>query len=115
MRAANDSGLHELNVECDSDFIADENAAGFECGAPGEAVVFTVNFGGRRKSYPGIAPGIFRGRSRPFNYEIHISRHTVDGEVARNRQFSVPIFLYPRGFERKSRMLFNMEEVRALQ
>ena len=43
-----ESRLHRLDVQSDSHFISDENAARFQCGIPGLTKVLAIDFRGRR-------------------------------------------------------------------
>ncbi len=58
MTGANDSVLHELDVEGDGHFFTDENTASLEPSVPGEAEVFAVDLCSRREPQAGTAPAI---------------------------------------------------------
>jgi len=87
-RDPHDSGLHELNVEADGDFIADKNAAGLQRSIPSQAEVLTVELGGRRRSQARAAPRILGGRGSSLYGENHRARHVANGQVASDHQFS---------------------------
>ena len=56
LAALNISSLHELHVEREGDFVADQNAAGFKRGVPGQAEVFAIDLGGRGQTRCGYCP-----------------------------------------------------------
>ncbi len=64
MTGANDSGLHESDVEGDGHLVTDENTSSLERCVPGEAEVFAVDLCSRREPQAGIAPGILCGWGR---------------------------------------------------
>src|SRR6266568_8340267 len=67
------SGLYELDIERNGDFVTNENATGLERRVPGQAEVFAVDLGRSRGRDPGIAPGILRRRGWPFNRKRHLA------------------------------------------
>ena len=83
------SSLYELHVERDGYFVADQNSSGFKRRIPCQAEVFTVDLRGRRNRHPGIAPGIFRRRSRSFNIENHLTGDAMNGQIALDGRLSI--------------------------
>ena len=73
MTAANDSVLHELDVEGDGHLVTDENTASLEPSVPGEAEVFAVDLCSRRGPQAGTAPVILGGWGRSLYGEYHVA------------------------------------------
>src|ERR1700745_3856990 len=53
-------GLHELDIESDSDLVANQNAASLEGSVPGQSEILTIDLCGRRDRNSGVAPWILR-------------------------------------------------------
>src|SRR6266576_461801 len=98
MTAANDSVLHELDVEGDGRLVTDENTASLERSVPGEAEVFAVDLCSRREPQAGTAPGSPGGWGRSLDGEYRIASDAPNGQVARDRQFSAPARVCAIGF-----------------
>jgi hypothetical protein len=54
-------------------FVTNEDSAGLESGVPGQAEVFLVDLCNRRDRISGVAPGIFRRWSWPFNRKADLA------------------------------------------
>src|SRR5258705_8815009 len=109
------SGLYELDIQINSYFVANQNAASFQRCIPSQAEVFTADLCVARDGYPCITPGILRRRSRSLYIERHLSRDTVNRQVSLDGKFSVVNLFDNRGFEQEKRMLFHIEEISAFQ
>jgi hypothetical protein len=109
------SGLDELDIERDRDFIANENAAGLETSVPGEAEVFAIDLCGRRDCNPSIAPGVFRRRRWPFDREADLAGHAMYIQIAIDCQLAIPHDADVIGFELQGRELLHIKEIGALQ
>src|SRR4051794_28429330 len=109
------SRLYELDIERNSDLVTNENAASLKRCVPGQAEVFPVDLGRRRRRDPGIAPGILCRRGWPLNCKGHLAGNAPDGQVAVDLQFSSADNFDVAGFERQARKLLDVQEVSALE
>jgi hypothetical protein len=92
-------GLHELDIESESDFVTNQNAPGLKGGVPGQAEVFSVDLCGRGDRNPSVAPGILRRRCGPFDRKADLAGNATDGQVAFDPLVSVAVDrLYKKGF-----------------
>src|SRR5579862_9036280 len=107
--------FHELNIESDGHFVADENAASLECSVPGQAEVFAVDLGRRRNRHTGVAPGILHRWCWAFNCKRCLASNAADGEVALDLEFAIADNLDIGGLERQGRKLLDVQEVCAFQ
>ena len=89
------SRFYELHVEGDGYLVADQNASGFKRRIPCKAEVLAADLRRRRYRHPGIAPGILRGRSRSFNSEDHLAGDAMNGQIAFDGRFSIPVQVGP--------------------
>ena len=64
------------------DLVTNENAAGLEGNAPGQAEVLALDLRHRRDCNSGVAPGILRRRRWPFNRKVDLAGNATDGQVA---------------------------------
>ena len=108
-------GLHELDIESNGDLVSNENSASLEGSVPGQAEVLSVDLCDRRDRNSGVAPGILRRRSRPFNRKADLADNAVDGEVAFDGQLSVPDDADAPGFEVQGRKPLHVKEIGALK
>jgi len=107
--------VHELDIEGDGDLVTNQNAAGFEDGIPRQAEVLSVNLRDRRNCNSGVAPWIFRGWCWPFNLKADLAGNATDGQVAFDRQLSIPDDADALGFEVQGWELLHMKEIGALE
>jgi len=109
--AARQLGLHELDIESDGDPVTYENAAGLEGGVPSQTKVLTIDLCDRGDRNPSVAPRILRRRRGPFDRKADLAGNTVDGQVALDRQFSIPDDADARGFEMQGREFLDIKEI----
>src|SRR5580693_6374595 len=108
-------GLHELDIESDGDLVANENAASLEGSVPGQSEVLAINLRGRRDRNSGVAPWILRRWCGPFNVKADLVGYATNGQIAFDRQFSIPDDADALGFEVQGRKLLHIKEIGALQ
>src|ERR1700746_2169094 len=96
-------GLHELDIESDGDLVTNQNAAGLEGGVPGQSEVLSIDLCGCGDRNSRVAPGILRGWRWPFNGKADVPGNATDGQVAFDRQFSIPDDADALGFEVQGR------------
>src|SRR5215207_1822934 len=84
--------LDGLDLELETDLLADDHAAGLECDVPGEAEVLPVDLGRGREAGPPAAPRVARPpvvldveRDRP-GHPVH-AQLSLEQEVARRAPF----------------------------
>jgi len=111
----NDSGLHELNVERDGDFIPDENPSSFKGCVPGQAIIFATDFGSGRKSQARVPPGVFRRRSRSFYSKDNLARDSMNGQIASDGEFVIGLSSNACRFEGQRGEFLCLEEIGTLQ
>src|SRR3984885_2991549 len=114
MRRLTGLGLHELDIESDGDLISNENSAGFEGSVPGQTEVLSVDLCDRRDRNSGVAPGILRRWSWPFNRKVDLAGNATDHQVAFDRQLSILNDADVLGFEVQGGELLHVKEIGAL-
>ncbi len=107
--------VHELDIEGDGDLVTNENAAGLEGSVPRQAEVLSVNLRDRRDCNSGVAPWILRRWCWPFNRKADLAGNATDGQVAFDRQLSIPDDADALGFEVQGRELLHGKEIGALE
>jgi len=107
-------GLHELDVESNGDLVTDQNATCLECSVPRQAEILAVDLCARGDRNSGVAPGILRRWSWPFNRKADFARQPPNSQVAFHRQFSLAHDADARRLEVQDRKLLHMKEIGAL-
>src|SRR5207342_378318 len=74
-------GSDEGQFQVDGNLVADQHAAGFEDGVPGQAEVLAADRGFGAEAGAGVAEGI-DGHAVEFGLEGHGAGDALDGEVA---------------------------------
>ena len=76
--------LDGFDVDGDLHVVADQDAAGFESGVPGESEVFTVDFGVAEAAMRVKPQGSLVSARRPFHVQHHFPCDAVDRQVSFN-------------------------------
>jgi len=108
-------GLYELDIERNGHVLTNQNAARFERSVPGQAEILSVDLGGSGNRNSRVAPGILGGWRWPFHHKANLVGYAMDGQIAFDRQLSIPDDSDALGFEVQGRKLLHIKEIGALQ
>jgi hypothetical protein len=87
---ARELGLHELCFESNGDLVADQNATSLERSVPRQAEVLAVDLCARRDRNSGVAPGVLRRWSWPFNREADLAGNATDRPAGPKKEEAEP-------------------------
>src|SRR5206468_2572102 len=113
--AARGGLLGRLDVDRDRHLVADGDAARLEDLVPGDAVVLAIDLGGGLRAGAHLALRVLDFGRGTLDVEAHLARDAVQGQVAGHLEVTRVHLLDLLRHEADSRVLGDVEEIRALQ